>query len=134
MKDLAQELNELKVLFTKGAEYEDQFTEKLEYIKATFVSESEKALINEAIEKMMDTVENNLNELSVRIQLAEVEGFLNLAYIAKHYFGKSKNWLYQRLNGYLVNGKQAKFNEKEIEIFNRALSDMSMKLGSLRVH
>lgn len=134
MKDLSQELNELQELFTKGAEYEPQFAEKLEYIKTTFSSEIDIRLINEAVDKMMDTVESNLNELSVKIQLAEVEGFLNLAYIAKHYFGKTKNWLYQRLNGNLINGKKAKFNEKEIEIFNRALSDMSIKLGSLRVH
>lgn len=134
MKELAQELNELQDLFTKGAEYEPQFEEKLEYIKATFTSETDIQLISEAIDNMMNTVENNMHELSVKIQLAEVEGFLNLAYIAKRYFGKTKNWLYQRMNGYLVNGKKAKFNEEEIEIFNRALSDMSMKLGSLRVH
>ena len=134
MKDLTQELNELHELFLKGSEYESKFAEKLEYIKVSFTSDTDIQLINEAVDKMMNTVESNLNELSVKIQLAEVEGFLNLAYIAKHYFGKTKNWLYQRLNGYLVNGKKAKFNEEEIEIFNRALSDMSMKLGSLRVH
>lgn len=67
MKELVQELNELQELFTKGAEYEPQFEEKLEYIKATFTSETDIQLISEAVDNMMAAVENNINELSMKL-------------------------------------------------------------------
>ena len=45
---------------------------------------------------------------------------LPLSYIAKHYFGKSASWLYQRINGNKVRGKVYTLNKEEIEIFNKA--------------
>jgi hypothetical protein len=58
---------------------------------------------------------------------------LPLAYIAKNYFHKTRTWLYQRINGNLVNGKPAKFSKKEKEIFNQALKDISNRIGSINI-
>jgi len=56
-----------------------------------------------------------------------------LSFIAKHYFGKTKEWLYQRINGNVVNGKPCRFTAEELDRFNHALKDISQKIGSLRL-
>ena len=56
-----------------------------------------------------------------------------LSYIARVYFGKSKQWLYQRVNGYTINGKQAKFSDDQLHTFNNALKDIGQKLGSINL-
>jgi hypothetical protein len=56
------------------------------------------------------------------------------SYIARNYFKKSKNWIYQRVNGYQVNGKTSRFTDSEIEKFNFALQDISKRLGSIAIH
>lgn len=79
-----------------------------------------KATINEAknfIEKADDAL--------LRNKLGELPEVVSLSYIAKKYFGKSRNWLYQRLNGYLVNGKPARFTEEEKKKFIAAINDIS---------
>lgn len=61
-----------------------------------------------------------------------IEG-INLAYIAEHYFGKSKSWLYHRVKGNIVNGKPAQFKDDELIKFREALQDMSKKLQELSI-
>ena len=38
---------------------------------------------------------------------------LSLSYIAQKYFGKSRAWLMQKVNGNTVNGKTAAFTERK---------------------
>ncbi len=71
--------------------------------------------------------------LVVRQQLESVLPMVSMAYIAKTYFGKSKEWLYQRINGNTVNGKQAKFTKQEIDTLNEALQNMGNLLLATRV-
>lgn len=40
-------------------------------------------------------------------KLDKVLDFASMSYIAEHYFGKSRQWLYQRINGNLINGRPA---------------------------
>ena len=54
-------------------------------------------------------------------------------YIAKTYFNKSRQWLYQRINGNIVNGKQASFTKEEIDILNHALNDIGNRLINTRI-
>ena len=72
-------------------------------------------------------------EISIRQQLEEVKEVISLSYIAKKYFGKSRQWLNNRINGCIVNGKPCKFSEEEKEKLNYALSDVSKLLGSIRI-
>ncbi|MDR3062484.1 MAG: DUF5053 domain-containing protein [Dysgonamonadaceae bacterium] len=51
----------------------------------------------------------------------------------KTYFNKSDAWLYQRINGNVVNGKPAYFTHQEIEKLKFALNDISKKLSSLSI-
>ena len=42
-------------------------------------------------------------EAILRDKLGELPEAISFSYIAKKYFGKSRNWLYQRINGNIVN-------------------------------
>lgn len=60
--------------------------------------------------------------------MGEASRYMSLAPIATDYFGKTKQWLYQRLKNYNVNNKPAVFTAEEKEQFRRALLDVSRKI------
>ena len=64
-------------------------------------------------------------EAILRDKLGELPEAISFSYIAKKYFGKSRNWLYQRINGNIVNGKKARFTDNELQTFLNALKDVS---------
>ena len=64
---------------------------------------------------------------------SEVKEILSLSYIAKNYFNKSRQWLNQRINGSIVNGKPAKFTDDQLRVFNNALHDISKKISSVNI-
>ena len=76
-------------------------------------------------------------ELSVDNLRAQIDGeayrLLPLSYIAEHYFGKSAAWLSQRLNGTLVRGRSYTLNEEQKKIFNDAMQDISLRIGSIHL-
>lgn len=74
-----------------------------------------------------------LHEEATKLQLGEIGDMINLSYIAKKYFKKSRAWLSQRVNGNSVNGKPCRFTPAELDTFNAALRDMSMRLASVAV-
>lgn len=57
-------------------------------------------------------------------KLDKVLDFASMSYIAEHYFGKSRQWLYQRINGNLINGKPADFTPEELKTLSFALSEL----------
>ncbi len=71
--------------------------------------------------------------LALRVQLQEVLPAVSMSYVAKHYFGKTRQWLYQRLNGTMVNGKPARMTPEELRTFETALHDLGGKLSSVHV-
>ena len=48
-------------------------------------------------------------EAEMKLLLSGVDNYLSLSQIAQDYFGKTRSWLYQRINGAIVNGKPAQF-------------------------
>lgn len=74
------------------------------------------------------------NEVAhVRHQLGNVPEVINLSYIAKHYFCKSRTWLYQRMNGNKVNGKTAFFTRAERKQLEEALHDIGEQLLAVKL-
>ena len=67
----------------------------------------------------------------IRQQLGDVPDILSMSYIAKNYFGKSRTWLYQRINGNNVNGKPAYFTRSERKQLQDALHDIGKKLSAI---
>jgi hypothetical protein len=84
------------------------------------------------IEQLKDTIER-IDGVLIRQQMEEVLPFVSLAYIAKTYFRKSRQWLYQRVNGLSVNGKPARFTPAELDTLNIALKEMGQKLASIHI-
>lgn len=74
-----------------------------------------------------------IDSFLIRRQLEEILPFISLAYVAETYFGKSRQWLYQRINGTLVNGKRARFTPAELSTLNSALQDMGRRLQDTRI-
>ena len=87
----------------------------------------------EAMIECMKETNKNLSDFLMREHLNDILPYISISAIAKNYFGKSKEWFYQKMNGNIVNGKPAKFTEEEIKNLNFALQDISKKIGSVRV-
>lgn len=87
----------------------------------------------ESAKQTAQRAEETAERLRIREQLEDVLAILPLSYIAEHYFKKSRQWLYQKINGNIVNGKPAQFTQEEIKILNTAFQDLSKKIGSISV-
>lgn len=64
-------------------------------------------------------------------KMQPVLDFVSASYIAQHYFGKTRQWLYQRINGNKVNGKTADFTPEEIKTLSKALDEMGEAMKHL---
>ena len=127
LKKELQKLNELKSV--NSEKFESQYLS----IKEKFTSPEEVQLIDNFISDMLSESEARIDsfiEESVKIQLEKVSQIISLSYIATRYFNKTRNWLYQKINGCSVNGKPAKFTPEEISTLNFALQDISQEIGS----
>ncbi|WP_372472624.1 DUF5053 domain-containing protein [Capnocytophaga sp. ARDL2] len=76
---------------------------------------------------------NEIEEVLLKDKLKDVANIVSFSYIAKQYFGKSRSWLHQRINGHLVNGKPATLTEEEKQTLNFALQDITKKIGSISI-
>lgn len=66
---------------------------------------------------------------AVWLAMMELSDYIKFSAIAKNYFNKSSNWILQRLHGYEVNGKPARFKPEEMTVFVRSLREISAKLN-----
>jgi len=129
---------ELKIELEKLEEYflnldVNRFKEQYTLLKNNFTSESEIKKIDDFFntlnKKSEEESEQTMEEIRLRCHLILNKEIIPFSYIAKNYFKKSKEWLYQRLNENIVNGKPARFSENEIKTFNFALHDISKRIN-----
>ena len=88
--------------------------------------------LEEAAKDFIDGMDKALaeaDELIARHKLGDIPEAISLSYIAKTYFGKSRGWLMQKVNGNIVNGKKATFTPSESRQMREALLDLSNKLS-----
>ena len=71
------------------------------------------------------------DEMIFRAKLGDLPEALSFSYIAQKYFGKSRGWLMQKVNGNKVNGKIASFTDEERRQFREALQDLSKKMTAV---
>lgn len=81
-------------------------------------------------DKRLDDVENSIASYTMHERMGSLTEVINLAYIARHYFGKTRQWLYQRVKGQLVNGKPATFTPAEEATFINALNEIGVRLAT----
>ena len=60
-----------------------------------------------------------------------VEQYEAFSTVQVEYFGKSRGWLMQKVNGNKVNGKIASFTDEERRQFREALQDLSEKMTAV---
>ena len=78
------------------------------------LSESNAKLLAEAdalLAKGDRMIEEDVND--IKEKLGNLPEIINLSAVARQCFGKSRTWLYQRINGNKVNGKPAYFTRAE---------------------
>jgi Domain of unknown function (DUF5053) len=68
---------------------------------------------------------------TVKTQLEEIIFYISWAKISKTYFGKSRSWLYHKLDGVDGNGKASEFTEEEKETLQNALFDISDRIRKI---
>jgi hypothetical protein len=132
----------LKDELKKLGEYMDSSNEldakkQIDFIRANFSSEKDENEINSFISSRLkdltERVDDVISTVEVKLQLMEVSKIVSLSYIAQNYFNKTRQWLYQKINGNMVNGKKASFTPDEIQTLNFALQDVSKKIGSIAI-
>lgn len=79
-------------------------------------------------DRMMEEEVNHLRQ-----QLGSLPEMINLSCIARRYFGKSRTWLYQRINGNKVNGKTVYFTRAELKKLEEAMHDISKQLLAVKL-
>ena len=127
--------NEIKQLLLKGREMSDtEFDQLLDnYLEDKTDSEKEQigiAILETQISKLNE-IKRIDNEIKFLEQLDGLEKYLNMAQLSKDYFGKQKTWLYNRLHGWNVHGKPAKFTIAERKQFSDMLISLSNNMKSV---
>lgn len=127
------ELNKLIELYNSNQV--DAFKSQFEMMKENFPTKIDDIVgaINEATQQYNKKVDAELEEMTLKVRLAEITEVVSLSYIAKHYFNRTRNWLYQRINGNIVAGKPAKFTEEEIKKLQFAINDIGHKLQNFQI-
>lgn len=134
--DKVKRFFELKELWKKSDESQRTEIDKEISSLMADLSPEEDTLLVEGVKEDFARIHKDIADIEeqlVRRQMQEVLPILSVSYLAKHYFGKSTSWFYQRLNGNKVNGKVASFTREEIAILNEALQDISKKVGALSI-
>ena len=129
--NLQDELNKMNPFIGKD---NDAFEKQMNILFEKYTSEADQKIIVDFIAKGLEEsgekMDEFIEEVKIKLQLMEVSNIISLSYIAKNYFNKTRNWLYQKINGSTVNGKPACFTPSEIETLNYALKDIGKKIGS----
>lgn len=127
--DVQKKLDEWKADFIAAntpeaqAEHKKRFNTFLQSLSP----EDKKAFVTafqNGAKQSVNKAQEIIKVVEVRQKLNRVLDFASMSYIAKNYFGKTRQWLYQRVNGNIVNGKPADFTPDELNTLSVALSEL----------
>lgn len=125
MQTIKEQFHALTAEFraTTSKERKDEITKELQNLMATGGVEA-----SEALEESFEALEQQVNEVWTKQSFGFVFDALSVTYIARTYFGKTRPWLSQKLNGNLVNGKPAQFTDSERKQLKNALADIGKRI------
>ena len=123
-------MDELKTKFVKAKTESEREAVRAEMNAAC--NENPEAVAEAMIQQIEGTIAE-AKEMQMREKLADVLPAISMAYIARRYFGKSRAWLCQRINGLAVNGKRAELTDAEKVTLEHALKDIASTLASVRL-
>jgi len=131
-KELNAELEQMKAKFMalSSEEEELKFREEMETFVASKTSEDRKILAKAFIDGATEACERaeGVYDDTLRAYLDGIYESISWSYIARHYFGKSRSWLSQRINGFKIRNKEVQFTESEKKILLNALLDLSSNI------
>lgn len=131
-KELNAELEQMKAKFMalSSEEEELKFREEMEIFVASKTSEDRKILAKAFIDGATEACERveGVYDDTLRAYLDGIYESISWSYIARHYFGKSRSWLSQRINGFKIRNKEVQFTESEKKILLNALLDLSSNI------
>lgn len=132
MENINSIFNELKSLMGKTDKASGERRDEISlWLKENSANEEVKEAYNRFMTEGLAEVKSGVDKL--REQIDSRYDLLPISYIAQHYFGKSKAWLYQRLNGNKVRGKVYTLNDEQKDIFNSAVKDIARQIGSVQL-
>ncbi|MBR1467333.1 MAG: DUF5053 domain-containing protein [Bacteroidaceae bacterium] len=123
-------IDELGTLMGKTDEQSEQRRREISLWFRDNSNPENDALFENFINKGVGQVADALESIRLKIDAEEYK-LLPLSYIATHYFGKSRAWLYQRINGTKVRGHQYTLSKEQRATFNAAVQDISRRIGSI---
>lgn len=132
MENINSIFNELKSLMGKTDKASEERRDEISlWLKENSTNAEVKEAYNRFMTEGLAEVKSGVDKL--REQIDSRYDLLPISYIAQHYFGKSKAWLYQRLNGNKLRGKVYTLNDEQKNIFNSAVKDIARQIGSVQL-
>ena len=125
--DLPDDIKEKLTDMLQDMETTAQRTDSRQVGRKNLLTAEQKALIAET-EALIAQGDRMMEEdvSDIREKLGNLPEIINLSAVARLCFGKSRTWLYQRINGNKVNGKPAYFTRAE----RKQLLEFLHKLGN----
>jgi len=81
--------------------------------------------LEEMSKRFLENAKETINAVKVAMDLEKISEYISISYIAKRFFGKSRSWLHNKINGNFSNGKPASFSGEEINKLRDALDTLS---------
>lgn len=124
--DLQRWIDEWVTLETEDqkADFDKRFKEWAHSIPQDQRVSFEEMVYQSAISEV-ENAENIIEVANIRKVLEPIINYISLSEIAVRDFGKTRQWLYQRLNGSIVNGKPAKFTPEELSNLSFTLEEIA---------
>lgn len=117
---------------TERAEIDKEISALLESMSENETLELEQT-VSDDFKRIHEDVADIDRTLTIRKKLEHILPFINVSCFARHYFGRSASWFYQRLNGNIVHGKPASFTEDEVKQLQDAFHTLGREFTSLRL-
>ena len=133
MRTIEDILKEMKPLMGTGNPEERKKLDALiEELNGRKLTEKEKIFAQTWWNSGIEEIKQDITTLRQQIEEDDYK-LIPMSYIAKHYFGKSASWLYQRINGNKVGGRSYTLNEEQKATFNRAFQDIAKRISSFSI-
>lgn len=129
---LKLELEQMKTKFMKlnSDEARQAYREEMKKFVYSHDEEEQKVLSElfiEGADEACKQAEKTYDDI-LRKYLNNIYEAVSWSYIARHYFGKSRSWLCQRVNGLQIHDKTVRFTNEEKKILLTALRDLSERI------
>ena len=71
-----------------------------------------------------------LKKETMKSLVSDIMVEIKWAHISKNYFGKSRSWLSQKMNGFDGNKSETEFSEEEKQTLKDALHDLAKRINT----